>query len=326
MINIHKHRGFLIGVAVGALYALIMAAIFTYAPKAEFLSIAILCVMPLTVGVITLFFATEVQARSIKYKIFAPWVSIVGWALVSLILAAETLICVVMLAPLYGLLASLGGLIGGWIRVNYCNKTNAGTVSSFALLPLLLFLVEYQWTQPTEYRTVTTSIDVDASAESVWRGILQVPNISGAEIKWNFTYAIGIPKPQSACIDKVAIGGIRDLRWEKGVHFQERITSLEEYKAFGYDVIVDPASMAIKELDTHVVVGDRYFDVISGSYELSSQDNRTTLTLSTNYRITTKVNAYGIFWANLVLNDFHEAVLGVIKERVEKGKSNKCVQ
>lgn len=319
-----RHRGLAAGVVLGTVYALIMAAIFTYIPGAEFLSIAILVVMPVSTGVIVLFFAEVSQANSIRYRIFAPWFSIVGWSVVSLALQAETFICVVMLAPLYFALASAGGLAGGWVRVQRNQRASQGTVSGFIVLPLLLFPIESSWQQPTEVRTVNNTIEISAPANVVWQGILEVPDISDEELQWNFAHAIGIPKPYSACVDRVAVGGIRNLRWQRGVHFQERITRLEPNKLFAYDVIVDPASMAIKELDTHVVVGDRYFNVERGHYQLDRQGDKTTLTLSTTYRITTKVNTYGIFWADWVLDDFHSAVLGVIKARVESGISRGC--
>ena len=76
--------------------------------------------------------------------------------------------------------------------------------------------------------------------------------------------------------------------------------------------------MSIAELDTHIVVGDKYFDVLSGSYDLQFIDGVTYLSLTTDYRMTSKVNWYGSLWANYVLDDFHGSVLNLIKNRVEK--------
>lgn len=47
-------------------------------------------------------------------------------------------------------------------------------------------------------------------------------------------------------------------------------------------------------------------------------DGLTYLSLTTNYRMTSKVNRYGSLWANYVLDDFHSSVLNLIKNRVEK--------
>ena len=76
--------------------------------------------------------------------------------------------------------------------------------------------------------------------------------------------------------------------------------------------------MKIAELDTHIVVGDKYFDIQSGAYKLNQIEGVTYLSLTTNYRITSKVNWYGALWANYVLDDFHSSVLSLIKNRVEK--------
>jgi hypothetical protein len=83
-------------------------------------------------------------------------------------------------------------------------------------------------------------------------------------------------------------------------------------------VDVSPAREALRRLDTHVVIGDRHFDVERGEYDLREIAPGTTeLSLSTTYRISTRVNGYGNFWAQRTLDDFHTVVLGLIKRRAE---------
>lgn len=315
-----KYRGSLAGFIWGTLYALGCAYIFSLGDYytleyLQFISIAMLVISPISVGVITVFFATKEQAGSKAYRSFQPWLPVVGWSIISLLLAWETIICIVMLLPLYLPLASLGGALGGYVRRNYCDKTNVGVVSCFAILPFMISPFEMPVESPNLYHSVSNTIEINAPVDAVWKIIPDIENIDASELSWNLSHFIGIPKPISAITVDMKPGGIRELYWERGVHFQERITEIIPEKLFAYDVLVDKESMSIAELDTHIVVGDRYFDVLSGSYELDNINGKTLLTLTTRYRMTSKVNWYGSFWANYVLDDFHMSVLGLIRNR-----------
>jgi hypothetical protein len=232
----------------------------------------------------------------------------------------ETLICVVMLLPLYLPLATLGGVLGGQIRRKYCDKPNSNIISCFAIFPLIVLSVEAPLQSPTIRVSVTDSIVIDAPTHKVWETLPHIQNINKNELPWTLSHFIGLPRPISASTSKIEVGSIRDLQWEKGVHFKEQITKIIPEKLFAYDVLVDHKSMEIAELDTHITVGDKYFDVESGYYSLHKDDNKTILSLTSSYRMTTKINWYGRLLANFVFDDFHKAVLGVIKQRVEKGK------
>ncbi|MDH5434254.1 MAG: hypothetical protein OEY19_09945 [Gammaproteobacteria bacterium] len=321
-----KYRGSLAGFIWGTLYALVCASIFSMGKSyslafLEFVSIAMLVISPISVGVVTVFFATQEQANNKSYRSFHPWWPVLGWSIISILFAWETIICIVMLLPLYLPLSSLGGAIGGYVRRNYCDKTNVGVVSCFSILPLLISPFETPIQSPELFHTVKNTVEINASIKDVWGTIPNIKDIHEEELEWNLSHFIGIPKPLSATTVEMKVGGIRDLSWERGVHFQERITQIVENEIFAYDVIVDQASMNIAELDTHIVVGDQYFDVVSGVYEFEEKNGKTYLSLSTRYRMTSKVNWYGSFWANYVLDDFHSSVLGLIKNRIENRKA-----
>ena len=318
-----KCRGGLAGFIWGTLQALVCAFIFSLGESysiefLEFVSIAMLVISPISVGVVTVFFATKEQASNKKYRNFQPLLPVVGWSIISVLFAWETIICIVMLLPLYLPLSSLGGALGGYVRRNYCEKTNIGVVSCFSLLPLLITPFEAPIQSPEIFHSVKNTVEINAPINDVWKLLPNIDNINASELSWNLSHFIGIPKPISANTVEMKVGGIRELNWERGVHFQEKITQIIPNQLFAYDVVVDQESMSIAELDTHIVVGDRYFDVLSGSYELESKSGKTYLSLSTRYRMTSKVNWYGSFWANYVLDDFHSSVLGLIKHRVEK--------
>ncbi|MGX5172568.1 hypothetical protein ACUR5C_00910 [Aliikangiella sp. IMCC44653] len=318
-----KYRGSLAGFIWGTVYAIVCGYLFSIGDNysvefLEFVSIAMLVISPVSVGVITIFFATQQQATNKNFQLFQPWLPAVGWSIISILLAWETIICIIMLLPLYLPLASLGGVIGGYVRRNFCDKTNLGMVSCVAILPLLVSPIEMPIQSPEIFHSVSNTIEINAPVEAVWDSIPNIENIKAEELSWNLSHFIGIPKPISASTPVMKIGGIRQLQWEKGVRFQEKITDIINHKRLAYKVIVEQESMKIAALDTHIVIGDQYFDVISGFYRLDTIGGKTLLTLSTKYRMTSKVNWYGSLWANFVLDDFHTSVLGLIKNRTEK--------
>jgi hypothetical protein len=320
---VHKYRGSIAGFLGGTAYAVLFSYLFSIGEKysinfLEFISIAMLVVSPISVGIITVLFLTKEQAVNKKFRTFHPWLPVFGWSVISIALAWETIICIVMLLPLYLPLSSFGGFLGGYIRRNYCEKINKGVASCFAILPLLIAPIERPLESPTLFYSVSNVIKIQAPVDKVWGIIPNIDNIQPDELSWNISHFIGIPRPVSATTTDLKVGGLRELYWERGVHFQEKITELTINKKLVYQVIVDQESMSIAELDTHIVVGDKYFDVLSGSYELQFIDGVTYLSLTTDYRMTSKVNWYGSIWANYVLDDFHDSVLNLIKNRVEK--------
>lgn len=71
-------------------------------------------------------------------------------------------------------------------------------------------------------------------------------NIRTDEIEPHFVHLIGIPKPLNGALDRDGVGWIRHITWEKGIKFEETITSWDERNGFTYDIHVDPRSISPK--------------------------------------------------------------------------------
>uniref|UniRef100_A0A2A4YPH3 Polyketide cyclase/dehydrase n=1 Tax=OCS116 cluster bacterium TaxID=2030921 RepID=A0A2A4YPH3_9PROT len=310
-----KYHGAVMGFVFGIGFALFASLIFSLT-ELEFISWAMLAGTPIAVGVFTVLFATPEQARSVKFNAFQPWLSVLGWMLIAAIFAWETLICVVMLLPLYLPLASIGGLAMGYFRHKNLAKSG-GKFMSIGLLPLLIIPIEAPYQTPTIYHAELDSIIINAPIEQVWQSLPNIQNIKPDELKWTFSHFIGLPKPQSSIIASVEMGAVRKSSWEKGIYFYERITQIIPNQLLAYDVLVNEQAMKIANLDTHITVGDQYFDIKKGHYKLDDLGGKTRLSISTTYRMTTNVNWYGQLWANFVLDDFHYMVLNLIKDRNE---------
>ena len=318
-----NYKAPLAGFIWGTLLFLACALATTYGEKhslewLQFVSFTMLIVTPVSVGALTLFLLPKEQVKDKSLRKYYAILPVLGWSIISLIVQWETIICIFMLLPLYLPLAFLGGKIGVALKIKYESKYKAGIISCFALAPFLMIAMEQPITANTLRYSVTNSIQINAPIESVWENLSNIKDIKPSELKWNISHFIGLPKPQNAVTEVFEIGAIRELYWERGVHFQERITNIIPNKLLAYDVIIDEKSMEIAELDTHITVGDQYFNVESGYYYLSEHQGQTYLSLTTSYRMTTKLNWYGQFWANFVLDDFHSSVLHMIKLRNEK--------
>ena len=126
-----------------------------------------------------------------------------------------------------------------------------------------------------------------------------------------------MPKPIKSKLTEERVDGVRNIYWDKGIRFREIIKEWKPLESFTYSVIID--TIPPNAVDPHIQVGGEYFSVCSGGYELSTIDNQTTkLTLFCNYRIASKFNFYGKYWADLILDDFQVVILNVIKARCEK--------
>src|SRR5690606_9354543 len=111
------------------------------------------------------------------------------------------------------------------------------------------------------------------------------------------------------------IGAVRHLQWSQGVRFQEIVTAWEDDRYLAWDFSFGPQSIPAA-VEAHIDVDSDYLKIASGDYLLEPlSDGGTRLTLTTRYTIATPINAYCDFWGRIFLNDFHGAVLQVIRNR-----------
>jgi len=281
---------------------------------------------PFVVGAICVLLSSPAQQARMVYRCLAPWLPLALLYVIAALIQWETLICLVMLAPLLGALSTVGGALAGWGAHHWRlrRRVKHGVVGCMALLPLLAAHYEARIPTPEVVSTVEDEVVIQAPPAVVWSALLDVPDIRRDELRWSFSHFIGLPRPQAALMTGEGVGAVRDLYWEQGVHFREHVTQWEPAQTLGYRVDVSPARESLRRLDTHVVIGDQYFDILRGQYRLQDLgDGRTRLTLSSTYRMRTMVNGYGQWWADRTLDDFHTVVLDLIRQRVENAPAAK---
>lgn len=270
---------------------------------------------PLAVGAITVYLAERQSRRSIVFYIFAPMLSVTLFVLGTAVLLIEGAICIAMAMPLFLLLSSLSGLVMGMVCRYF--KIPTGTVQSIALLPIVLTLMGGQSPLPNHTQTTSQSIQVAASPEIVWRNIMSPTNIMPEEFNRGLVYHIGVPYPVEANLLEKGAGGVRHSVWQRGVSFNEIVTSWKPYQHITWKYQFDAQSFPPGSMDDHVKIGGKYFDLIDTSYTLTPVQGGTRLNIEIHYRISTGFNWYSVPVAKYLLQDTANTLLDFYKHRSE---------
>jgi len=314
----NKYKLLLVGVIVGIAYGIFTRLIF--GEKATLASITYLFLIPVILGIVPLMFANNEQLKSYKNIIFIPWITL-GTFFFSLFLAGlEEFICLLILALPFFILGTIGAFIYRLIQIN--RSKNKGRLLTLALIPFLLSPVEEYIKSPSSIYEVKSEIKISSSPDNVWNNIVEVKPITEREYSVGFFNTIGIPRPISATVNKQEVNGTRIGNFEGGLKFMETITKFEPHQKVSFNIVIDPRSVRSNVFDQHVLNGN-YFKFVDASYELiPCTDGTTKLVLKSNFQLTSKINLYGKFWGNLILKDFQDRLIQVIKNRCEDKNSD----
>src|SRR6218665_4015349 len=111
-------------IAIPTLYAIVMRFFFgveTWTNLFGVMTVSFLFFLPTIVGALTVYYSSEENAQKILYKIFAPWIPIFLFFIITLLLAWEGWACWLMVLPLFLLAASVGGFIGAYFKLRKRN-------------------------------------------------------------------------------------------------------------------------------------------------------------------------------------------------------------
>ena len=232
-------------------------------------------------------------------------------------LLREGVICIVMAAPLFLVLAVVGALVGA--IVGAFSGGHGAKVMSFALvLPLLAASAESEVTPPTLRLTTVESIHIEASPEVVWQHINFPTGIQPEELREGVAYRIGVPFPIEARTLEGRVGGTRQLVWQRGVRFEEVITAWEPGRHIAWRYNFAPDSFPAGSLDDHIAIGGQYFDLTRTAYTLTPEGTGTRLRVDVGTNVTTTFNWYAGAWARYLVGDTARTILKFYKNRCER--------
>lgn len=314
------------GVVIGipTLYAVILRLFFGvkyWEDLFSVMSVTFLLCLPMIVGALTVYLSSDKNARLKSYRFFAPWLPVFLFFIGTLATGWEGWACWIMVLPLFLIAASIGGFIGAYFKLR---KQDGRTyVSLLVLLPLLLAPLEHAiGSIPGTYEAVT-SIDIHAPADKIWSNITRVSEISEEEDTGWLTRMLGFPRPLHAELNYDGVGASREARFTKGLTFHETVLEYEEQRRMVFSIKAYPHEIPSTAMDEHVVIGGRFFDVLTGTYELEELNAGTyRLHLSSQFELNTTFNFYASWWARWIMQDIQNNILRVEKQRAESGMAN----
>jgi hypothetical protein len=130
-------------IAIPTGYAIILRLFFgvsTWMDMFSVMSISFLFCLPTVVGALTVYFSSLHKVKIIAYRIFAPWMPIILFMVVTILVTMEGWACWLMVLPLFFIAASVGGLIGGYFKMR--KQDTKLYLSVLALLPLFISPLE----------------------------------------------------------------------------------------------------------------------------------------------------------------------------------------
>jgi len=315
-----KHNLIIFGVPVTALF------IISYIFGLEYwrnlytvMSVSFLFFLPFIAGALTVYLSSIEKIKSIAYRIFAPWVPILIFFFLTIAIAYEGWACWLMILPFFLIIASIGGLYSGYIKLTKEKRFGQINISILILLPFFTAPIEKMIrTIPGKYEAFTY-IDIHSSADKIWKNVTRVKEIKPEQDKGWLTYFLGFPRPIKAELNFEGVGATREAVFSGGLTFHEKVLSYYDKKKMNFSIKAYPYEIPSTTMDKHVVLGGDYFDVLDGTYELARLNDSTyRLNLYSHFKLTTTFNFYASWWAGWIMKDIQNNILQVIKSRAEQ--------
>lgn len=235
-----------------------------------------------------------------------------------LIFAWEGIICLVMAAPIGLLLTYLGYLVA---RIFLPNMSDSGTRAAGTLLLLsvpALMALEGKAIKDDDLRSVTSSVKINATPETVWENVIAFPKLGEPT---ELIFKTGIAYPIDATIKGSGVGAVRRCNFSTG-SFVEPITVWDEPRLLKFSVEEQPAPM--KEISFYDVRPNHlhgYWISKEGQFKLTKlRDGYTLLEGTTWYVNKIRPGFYWTIWSDFIVHKIHNRVLQHIKKQVEAQK------
>jgi len=282
---------------------------------ADLFSITFVWLLPIIVGLTPLMFSTKEDLNRIGVRISKPVLSVLTFFILCYWTGHEDIICILIISIPFLIVAGISGVFLGGLILRY--RKRSGILYSVFFIPFLTGIIESNFTTPTENLETTSSIIINADKSEVWKYIVRVDNIQNTEYKKGFFNYAGIPRPLYAELDKDTLNGTRIGHFEGGLKFQENIIDWEKDKLVTFDIKIIPSTINRTIFERHMLNG-QHFKFLNATYRLKEINGQTELSLTTKYQLDTKINFYGEFWGQLLLTDFQDRLINVIRNRCKK--------
>ena len=230
--------------------------------------------------------------------------------------AWEGIICLIMAAPIGLGFTYVGFLIGYSISKSRINSSTPTTIIILLLSVPALMAFEDNLNANDDLRSVTTSIEINASPKIVWNNVVTFPQLKEPT---EFIFKTGIAYPINATIKGHAVGAVRYCNFTTG-SFVEPIKTWDEPNLLKFSVEQQPEPM--KELspyNIHPTHLHGYWVSKQGQFKLIALPNGHTLLEGTTWYVNKiKPGIYWTVWSDYIVHKIHKRVLEHIKNQAEK--------
>lgn len=308
--------GWYVPVICGALVGIAMRLLYSGSPNFPYdpMMNSFVLLVPILVSAVTVYVAERIERRSWPYYFWAGAAANVLFVFGALVIMIEGLICVILAAPLFGVIGGMAGLAMGAV----CRWTRwpRRTVYGIAALPLLLGGFEQYLPVPQQVHRVERAYIVPASPERVWSQLVVAKNIRPGEIGEAWMYRIGVPLPRSAVTEEASDGRqVRHITMGKGIQFDQVAAAWEPGRRVRWLYQFSRDSFPAGALDEHVRIGGAHFDVLDTEYVLQRLEVGTELRVRMSYRVRTPFNWYARPLAEMLIGNFEQAALRFYAQR-----------
>ncbi len=310
-----------IGILLGLTYGLGVRIAFGSMNSLD--SLTFMIVIPFVLGMVPILLAGAEHLVRLRMVCITPCVTVAACFVGMFITELETLLCLVLFAIPFFAVAIAGAWSVAQARLYFIRRMRERknkTILSISLLviPFILAPLEQHIGKPTLQSTVVSEVIIDATAEQVWNNIVAVPTIKPEEYTGGVFHALGIPRPLRATVTQWAVDGQRTGYFEGGLQFSETIRTYVPNKTIAFSITTDPQHVPDDVFQQHVLTG-KTFSFVDATYTLTPlPDGRVKLALASSYTLTSTINAYGQLWGDLILRDFQDRLLAVIRHRCDK--------
>ncbi|WP_062058649.1 hypothetical protein [Aquimarina longa] len=314
-----KLKNILIAIGIPTIYAIVLRLVFGVKGGSNLfsvMSVTFLFLLPSIIGALTVYLSDKEKIKSIWYRIWMPWIPIFLFLIITLILAIEGWACWLMILPIFLIAASIGGLIGGYLKLK--KRNDSLNISILILLPFLISPTEQLIEKIPGTYTAYTYIDIDSTAEKIWDTVVRVKTIKKEEDTGYLTEFLGFPRPLKAELNYKGVGAYREAIFTNGLIFRETVTEYEENKKMVFSIKANTYEIPSTTLDEHILIGGKYFDVLEGTYKLERLEKGTyRLHLYSTFKMNTTFNFYAGWWGKIIMKDIQNNILKVEKKRAE---------
>ena len=292
---------------------------------AEVMSVSFLLLVPFVTGALINFFAPRERRGTAAFVFGYPSLYPLLALSIAFIVKIEGIICVLMAAPVFAFMSSLGAMAFWLVSRRIGAKRERGSLMGMLLLPVVAGPIEGSFEPGVKGSVSESRIVIAASADTVWKNIIRVPKIGKKEIPLGLSALMGFPDPVEATLSHEGIGGVRRANFEGNVVFTETIDAWQENQKLSFSIVANTEEIPPTTMDEHMIVGGEYFDVLRGTYEIEDLGGgKCLLRLTSHHVAVSHVNIYADLWGRILMRDIQNRILEVIRKRCETSGSGEA--